>query len=227
MTKNKLILSPSKIERFRQYMDGEFSDYVTNDMVIETIKGEQKLTPKMTFGSAFHAILENGSDPYNWEKDHLVIVGDDLQSVVKIPKKVVDVALKYRDDHPNMVFEVKLKTWLEIGNHNVLLNGRMDGVEGLVLHEQKTSSKPPNVDFYSRSMQWRSYFLMSEGSNELIYNLFNYDETDHLGVPFEIKHMSFKLFPYPEMKDHLVRTISELISFCEYHKITDFIKSKY
>lgn len=227
---SKLIISPSKLERFRQYMEAEWNQAVTADKVIETIKGLQKWTPKMNFGSAFHAILEHGSEHFQWNDDQsaLIVKDSDMPGVVKVPARIVMIAEHYRSQHVNMVYEVKLKKWFDVDGHQVLLNGRMDGIEGLILHEQKTASKPPNVDFYTRSYQWRSYLLMSDDAHCVQYNIFHYKDLDkETGVPTSIEPFEFQLTPYPGMKDHVIRLISELIRFCEHYGITDYIKSKY
>jgi len=222
-----LVISPSKLERFRQYLDGEFYESVTAEKVIESIKGLQPWTPKMTFGTAFHAILEEGISSFPTEENHVIVRTKDLPDVLHIPIQVAKVAEKYRTQHPSMVYEVKLKGYVDTGSHKVLLNGRMDGVEGLHLHEQKTSSRKPDLSFYERSAQWKCYLMMAQDAKLVQYNLFCYQLKEGESIPNEIEPFSFQLLPYPELERDVIHILNEFIRFCKHHGLLSHIESKY
>ncbi len=156
MRHNNYVFSPSKLETYRLYRNEEFNGTITKESVIDTVLGVKKFSKKMSFGTAYHEMLEHGVEPYEAGQVYSVDVdGDDFIFQQEHVQPIID----FRNKHPNTVYECWLPFVIKLGNTNVRIRSRVDAIEGNVIHEFKTSSRGADVSHFERSCQWKLYTL--------------------------------------------------------------------
>lgn len=220
-----LIVSPSKLNTFHLHVTNGYNGYITKEKLVEAIRGETPWSPKMEFGGAFHAVIEHGSEKfYNQSTDLFHVQVDGLEEEYILQPEEVMVAEKYRAKYPGMVNETKASYKLKIGDHNVTIYMRIDGLWGNEVHERKTTDKPAKYENYADSLQWKCYALATE-CQKVVYDVFKYNNP-RVG-PKEIELFQFEFLPYPTMLDDVRHYVDRLIRFCENEDLMDFIKSKY
>ena len=206
-------VSPSLLETFRKYYVGAFNGFITEDKVIDAILRRTVWSDEMTFGSAFHAIIEEGATKYYNEttgKYHIKAEG--MQKELVLDYLEIKEALIHRNKYPSMVHEIPCQLKMYVDGFDVLINMRIDGMNGLDAHEHKTTSKEPKIDQYQDSVQWRCYFLAAD-PNKVQYNIFQYteDETTHR---LNIQPYEFTFYDYPALESDVKKWISLFITFC-------------
>lgn len=223
----RINLSPSKIEKYRQYLKEEYNGFITKNKLIDTIKGLDKWTPKAEFGSAFHAVIEHGAAKYlNNETGNYHIQDKDMPSAVICTFNEIQLADQFHKNHPHMTFETWLAPEIKIDNNIIVLRMRIDGLEGDQIHEQKTTARQLDVDFYHRSQQWKTY-VMATGAPLVQYNIFTYKEPTEKRKEREVSYYPIQFHPgsiqlEQEVKGH----IRGLINFCELNGLMDCIIAK-
>lgn len=198
---------------------------VTEKSVIESIMGTTEWKPAMTFGSAFHKILEvDASQFYDKKLGSYVIQDDQMPEPVIMSQAEVDVANKYRETYPHMIHEIKGKYRTQILDYDITVNMRMDGMDGVVVHEKKTTKQFYGVEGFERSMQWRFYALATE-CRIIQYDIFKITESKT--GPRRIEHIYFQFFPYKGMKVETDRWIIQLIHFAESKGLMEYLIPKW
>jgi hypothetical protein len=150
---SNLSISPSKLENFRKYYDEEFNGYVTAEKVIESIKGETVWSESMSKGSAYHEMIEYGPDPYKLENGIYRVVPEVGDPLI-FNQQEVDPIYQYREEHPGLTFEIPHSYSVSVAGHSITMNMRIDAFWGNEVHDQKTTSKPPALANYEKSLQW-------------------------------------------------------------------------
>lgn len=223
----KVIISPSKLEEFRLHLTDGFNGTITVDKVIDKIKGVSKWAPRMVLGTAVHAILEYG--PGRYRKEGKIIVQEDgMPESVTFTDAEIQPLIKHRSKHPYMVHEIKAKHTLSItteqDSYEVILNMRIDGMEGIAVHEHKTSDKPAEIENYIDSCQWKIY-LLTAGVPIAIYNTFQIKQPK--GKPIEIIPFTFDFHAYRDMPNEITTLLRQFIEFCEHRGLIEYITAKY
>lgn len=163
-------VSVTTLEAFRRYLD-EVSFFDTEQSLIRTIKGEFKGNAKTVTGSAFHKLIEN---PYHSSICTTVYGGDKYVVVdnIAFPHAVAMAGYKFYKEHQGMVYEVPVKMVYNTEYGQVLVNGRIDGVMGKQVEDNKTKyRKMVDATAYMDSCQWK-YYLDMIGCSEFRYNVF-------------------------------------------------------
>jgi hypothetical protein len=151
------------------------SPYDTEEALIESLEGKFTGNDKTKTGGAFHKIIEDPS-ACKLDKDARVIVDDFV-----FTQDQFMVAVSYRKQHPVMIHEVDAyKIYNVNGFGEIMVTGRVDGIEGREIRDAKTKYRQPDFGEYIDSIQWKFYLDM------LKLDVFYYDI-------FEVK--SFKELP--------------------------------
>lgn len=227
----RLKLSPSKIETYRKYLVEEYAGTITAEKVIASIKGEEQWSKQATFGSAAHLVMQFGAEKY-LDKDEksktfgkYVIKDHDMPEAVILTYSEIELFDKFHVDHPNMVWESKAVLVLNVDGHEVTINMRIDGMEGLTIHENKTGKNDLDFDFFEASFQWKCY-LLATLANKVEYNVFSYYEPNTRREEYEVFHDFMVLYPYPTMESDLKEGIRQLIEFCRVHDLMSYLINK-
>lgn len=211
-------ISVTTLEKFRRFITGA-SAYDTEEALIETIKGIFIGNNKTAIGGAFHKIIE-GDYLFNWESK--LTVADNIA----FTSPQAQPALTYRCDHPGMIHEVPTTKWYVTAKGMVMISGRIDGVEGMHVHDAKTKFRSVDLMEYHDSYQWR-YYLDMTGLNRFFYDLFEVKGFEQFsgGNPLTlpdvqfIPHEPYQCLRYPGMEEDCLTLLNE---FMDYIEMRDF-----
>lgn len=173
-------ISTTVLESYRLFMAGE---WMAEDELIATIKGEFTPTPAVRLGLAYGKVLE---DP-----DRYLVPGGYVCEGYQFGLKDVEPALTRIDRRG--VFEAKATK--AYGANEVV--AKADHLLGAHLSEFKTTCSTFNVEKYLDSYQWRFMFDIFEALSGT-YHVFLLD--DHENGVAELKGVeSFNVYPYPQL----------------------------
>lgn len=189
-------IKPSLLDSYRIFKL-EIFDKSLEDM-IKQIKGEDEPSDAMSFGSEVHKYFELGEcDLQPEEINQLQIISS------KIPQGINE--LKFRQEYNGILFSVVI-----------------DRIAGNEVHEFKTSKSFKGVDFYSESLQWQIYSMLTN-CDKFTYHVLTYNDVR----PYKIKyHEPFSFYPYVGMTKNIFDWVYEFIDFCEYHNLIEYIKGE-
>lgn len=137
------------LSQFAYFLD---QDWYTEDRFINDLLTPFDGNELSKFGTDFHTFLENPSFDCNYTTD------------------IVAKATEYRLNHRHLISEIPVRK-----NYNgFLVTARIDGIEGLVIHEHKTSTEN-KLDHYLESYQWRFYLDMLN-TDYFQYNMWVFDQ---------------------------------------------------
>ena len=203
----KIFLSPSKLEKFRDVVSGtwgatpsDFRDYCLR---------RQITTEAMERGKAYHTIIEKGSEVLRADNDAEIVSGPYL---FHFSKEAVELGLNVHQLYNNMLHEVWLNHTMQVKNYDVNIRMRCDGVDGLELHEFKTTGTAKQWLDYEDSLQWRCYQLAMPEIQKVCYHIF------HFGVKNDwCRYNCFSYCPGPiEETERLIKSwIEKLIDWSE------------
>lgn len=216
----------------------EYYGFITVDKVIEGIKGEDVWTPKAEFGTAFHLVIENGAAKYwNESAQKYIIQGEKMPSAIICEYSEIRLADEFHQEYgKDMVFEIRNKYPVKVDRHDIILSMRLDSMYGLEVHENKTTSRPFDQDFYFRSMQWRIY-LWAMDTPKVQYNVFPYKEpaplaegkTRRAGAR-ALREVEYKRLQFFHGGSVMIQEVENwtrrLIEFCERKDLMSYITVK-
>jgi len=223
----KLSISPSKIEQFRLFYTEAFNGFITQENIITYLRGEQEWKDEMRFVSAYHAMIEFGPEKFfDPVRGVYVYTEDRMPGEIVLTKSELLPAIEYRAKYPGMINEMKAKYWTEVAGYRVLINMRIDGMNGLVVHERKTGKRTNGFDYYQASTQWKCYALATE-CKLIQYDIFKYNEPRSGPRKVEYIDPPYQFMPYTGMKNDVDHWIGQLIHFCEINNLMKFLISPY
>lgn len=216
-----LRFSVSKIELYRKFREEAYNGYFSQQDVIDTITGvAPPAGPDADWGTAYHSLIEGKH--FSEVEGGLLVHPPELENGIFIPTAEAAPAIWFRLQHPQMVYEVPLWWDCTIGGHNVRVSMRIDGIEGLELHDTKTSKNPMDLQAYADSHQWRLYCLATSAQR------FHYDHFHRhiLKTGTTIKYQTCSFLPYIGMEKDCRMLIENFIHFCTIHNLLDYVADK-
>lgn len=216
-------LSPSKIEQFRKLYEGEYNGFITTEKVIDYISGKTGFSEEMDFGKAFDCLIEFGPERY-WDDiaQKYVVTDDEIGKAVFFTQNEISEILRYRSTYPNMIYECSWKHEFHVGKYVVDCNMRLDGLNGLDIHERKTlNQNSVDVEMYMRSYQWRIYLLAMK-ARYVQYDIFTIHQTKDMPEK-KITWHDLKFYRDANIQNDVENMIKLTIEFCLDHKLEKFI----
>jgi hypothetical protein len=214
-------LSPSKLESFRAFYHDEM--FASEEQLIKQIKGEDVFKTSFEYGKAYHSLIENGGEIY-LKNGVYAVMSDDMKDPIYITLKEAEPALKFRSEHPLMISEIEAMKAIEFQDYIVLLNMRVDGLEGMKVHEHKTTGSPHKRAKYENSLQWRIY-LFTADVHEVQYNVFQCTDLKQGGKIVE--YTPYNFYRYPTMESDIRSYCRLLISFCEHKHLLNYVEREH
>lgn len=218
-------LSPSMIEQFRKYLDGEYNGYITQEKLLEYVRGETKWKPAMVLGTAYHALIEFNKTDVKYIEGEFYVKTKDMVTPIVFSHKQAEKALVFRNEHPNIVFEVPMSKQITLNGFNIVVSGRADGLEGSEGRDTKTGDKPMDMELWERSYQWRLYCWMA-GLTKFHYDIFQF-KLDKDGVIETVNYETCSFLPYEGMDMDIIQMIGRFLDFCKTNNLMEFIVNKY
>jgi len=190
-------LSVSDLESLRYWRANEDADLAS---LIQRLMHLEPPTPVMKAGRAFAKLMENAPQG---ELTEMPIDGwvfrFELDAELSLPA----------------VRELKAEVLFETPSGPVTLVGKVDGLHGISVHDQKLTERF-DAERYLDSLQWRAYLSMF-GAREFVYDVFvgRYDGrvvtiNDYHRLPF---------YAYPEMRADVQKAVDDLAAVYMEHVI--------
>ena len=215
----RIKISPSLLEQFRLWRAEKFN--ITADRIRDQILGEFKWNDAMSRGAAYHELLEHGGEPY---EKHLTSTqgslsfGDyaspdfnveyhvherEMNKTWKFSQEAAQPALDLHGSYRTMTHEVWSELELEVNGYSIFMRTKMDGIDGLRLHEFKTTGSAKKALDYYESIQWKVYLAAQPELVDVTYHIFQLNKPNT-----KCKYYSFT-FP---REQGLIETIRNEIS---------------
>lgn len=193
-------ISTTTLESFRLFQS---QDWMTEDELIATVRGEFVGNHKVWLGLAFGAVLEH---PAKFRVD----------GGFRVEKLRCPETFEFADAVMNPVFELiadgtvfEAKGMKRYGEHDVV--AKADQLAGSHLIETKATLGYFDFDKYAESYQWRFMADIFEPSR-ITYRVVCLDESD-TGVISLRAVESFALYPYPSVHEDCARLVREFESY--------------
>jgi hypothetical protein len=199
----KISISPSLLDSYRVTQAGLFGK--TGDDLANDIIGKREPTEAMSRGTAYHRLIEEGGQKFYKEipNGKYVSFSDDSGGLLQVPEKHIEYhvpeielqkiwtfseqaaapALKTRADYPNMLHEMKARHTLKLRGFEVEMRMRLDGVDGITVHEFKTKNRAPAMMEYYNALQWRCYLLPFPEIQAVKYTIFHLNDMNTTCTP--------------------------------------------
>lgn len=181
-------MSVSDLESYRYWKAMETGDL---QLLITRLQHREIPTPEMMAGRAFAKLMENAAEETILQQD---VDGwrfaFNLDTEFSIPP----------------VRELKAEQEFDTPNGPVLLVGKVDGLRGLAVHDQKLTERF-DAERYTDSLQWRAYLTMFEAT-EFVYDVFVCTYAGNFVNIYDYQRLPF--YAYPEMRKDVELAVSEL-----------------
>ena len=192
-------ISVTTLESYRLFMQPD-QEWMSEDELIATIKGEFVPTPAVLLGQAYGRVLEN---PPAHRVRGGYAVGD-----YAFNDADVDPALALIDRRG--VFEVKATKTYPSSGGPVEISAVADHLYGGHLSEFKTT-KSFAIDKYLASCQWRFYAEVFQPLT-ITYHVFTLD--DHGNGVAELRNIdSFRVFPYADLHADCCALVDQFVHY--------------
>lgn len=194
------------------------SEMTTEDYIQNLFAGFVP-TPAMEVGTAYHRLIEKGV-----EEENKIFVNSGRFLTVK--PEIMKPALQYRDQHPNMVHEVKATK--QYGNVTVV--AKVDGLEGYEIEEHKTTGyfRP---EAYINSYQPKFYLDVFE-ADACHFNVFEFAplsgataEAMARGIN-NVNTYRLTVERYDNLQRDCFALVQDFVTFLELNKITHIFDKK-
>ncbi len=163
-------ISPSLLEQYRKVSLG--INNKTGKDLVDYMLGECVTSPSMSRGTAYHKILEFGGVPYIGLDGWYRVFEEDLNKTWVFSSSCVAPALEIFNFNPHLLHELWTDYDTVIDGQSVKMRMRLDGLNGLIINEFKTTSGYTKLTDYSKSLQWRAALLAMPQATEVKYTIF-------------------------------------------------------
>lgn len=224
---NLVYISVTTLEEFRRYKQ---FDYITDERMIDRIKGVRTSNPAMNYGTDFWTYVEKPEEAFILPTGSVRMPEYDTY----LPKLIVAKIDHYRACLQSPVFEVPVRARYEFTDlPPIIISGRFDVMEGNIIRDGKTT-KRFDYETYEDSLQWRFYLDML-GLGKFIYDVFEKkgvvddpngakdDDGKLLTWPADVELHSFPFYTYLELKRDCRYWIAEFMAFVRLKNLTDYV----
>lgn len=182
-------LSVSDLETYRYWKASEDSDVPT---LLAKLRHEEPPTPAMEAGRAFAKLFEtaDAGDTAIREVDGWTFDFTAIDAEIAVPP----------------VRELKAEVLFATPHGPVTLVGKVDGLDGLTVHDQKLTERW-EAERYIDSLQWRAYLVMFD-AKAFVYDVF---QARYAGRYVNVNaYETVKFYTYPNVRRDVERAVAEL-----------------
>ena len=210
--KKVIKVSPSILNEFAQFKGGSYEKWgKTQEDFRQYVLGEYSPNPATSRGTAVHSILE-GKPGVN-TLGGVAIHEKELNTNWVFTPDVFLAVHDYGKRYAHAAHEIPDTIRIELAGATVYMNMRFDCLDGLELHEFKTSSKPKKYADYYDSLQWRCYMMALPDVQKVNYHVFVMPEAIPGNIIADVKTYSFT-YPREANNDATVLTwLNELTAW--------------
>lgn len=202
-------LSATLLESFRLWMN---EDWMTTERFIDDLTKPFETSYAADLGKAFHKLNEGNTEgpPYRIELE----CGDiaKFDRTCRLP------------EYPKPITEQKMVKVID--GHQIV--GMIDGGEGSIIHDIKTSQKPFNADKFADSMQWRVYLEIFQADKCVFDFCQLYQPGKRKGdTTWSVKDRhTLPLYRYPKLGDDVRRHINMCVSHLQLWELDEYVKER-
>jgi hypothetical protein len=210
--KKVIKVSPSILNEFAQFKGGSYEKWgKTQEDFRQYVLGEYSPNPATSRGTAVHSILE-GKPGVN-TLGGVAVHEKELNTKWVFTPDVFLAVHEYGKRYEHAAHEIPDTIRIELAGATVYMNMRFDCLDGLELHEFKTSSKPKKYADYYDSLQWRCYMMALPDVQKVNYHVFQMPEAIPGNIIADVKTYSFT-YPREANNDATVLTwLNELTAW--------------
>lgn len=205
-------VSATTLESFRLWSDPE-QEWMSEDDLIATIRGQFVSTPQIELGSAFGQVLET--------PDRFRVNGGYACRGYTFDAATMAEPLKLMD-HRHGVFEAKAaKDYPTLG---VTVISKADQLVGARLFEHKTTTGTFDAQKYCDSYQWR--FMVDAFEPLMVtYHVFVLD--DHGNGVVEVKSIeTMNLYPYAGLHEDCKALVDKFVDYVRLRGLDGFLRER-
>lgn len=195
----------------------------TEEELIQTIKGVFEGNDMTEIGGAYHKIIEGEAVIMNGG-----LVANDIYFTVE----QANPALAFKARHKHLIHEVPVTKVYESRIGPVLISGRVDGLEGREIQDTKCKFRPPDLQEYIDSYQWRYYQDML-GLDLLYYDFFEVKGFKELSfgsprllpdVTIEV-HERLQCVRYRNMREDCLSMLNDFLDYIDNRNFWSLLKT--
>ena len=227
-------ISPTMLESWRLAKDGVYENSM--QQLIEKLQKKFEPNEAISRGTAFHELIENGTNKYLKQIERIVGSGKNKQresvTVARVYEKSmslwwefgeqpVSVVDEYRKSHPLLSHETWENITIPVGRYEVTILMKIDGLEGLSIREAKTTGRAKNYNDYLNSMQWKVYLYALDDAIEVVYDVFVLNEKND-----KCAYSEFVYKRPDNIKEVVMNELRSFISWLEVSENIELVKSE-
>lgn len=210
-------VSATTLESFRLWLQPD-QEWMTEDDLLATIRGQFVPTPEILVGSAFGKVLEK-PEKYRIRGGY-AYADRRFAGPITFSDDTMAPALALMN-HKDGVFEAKAAKDYPGG---VTVISVADQLVGARLYEHKTTTSTFSAEKYLDSFQWR---LMVDAFEpvSVTYHVFMLD--DHGNSVVEVKAIeSLTVYPYPDCHRDCADLVRQFVEYCELRGLVDLLRKR-
>lgn len=226
-------ISVSKVEAFDKWTSRQTEEneqFNNEDTFLQTLKGVFVQIDHAKYGECFHAIVE-GTAIY-WTMHDTNDVNSPAgytcgpKGEAFIPDSQAKHAIEYRNAHPYMTKELPINKLYHLRDCDLIITGRIDGIEGNWLRDTKTKySNPDVVEDYYNALHWKFYLDMM-GMDMLFFDIFQVSGFKTIKDCLTAKIKPWEPLPvkrYPTLERDITEAMEDLIEYLTFKNLLDWI----
>jgi hypothetical protein len=197
-------ISPSLLGTWDNVKTGAYN--TTEKTLEDYILGVFTPSSAMRRGTAYHLLLENGPERYRNEKGEYQILVD--TETFTFTEQAARPAIELHELYTGGAHEVWGRWETKVEGEDIISHMRIDLLNGAIINEFKTSSRPKKYLDYLMSWQWKMYCLAFPDAQGVMYHNFalNTGNTD-------CHYSSFYYAPYADMEKDVVTALGGLVAY--------------
>jgi hypothetical protein len=202
-------ISVTLIDQYRKFM---LDEYVSEQDLIESVKGVWKPTRKVLCGQSFDSIVQ---DPLRYQTEDGYSCDGISWPGGEMEEKVLPLFQHIKTWQPKEIRPVT------VNETPVNLVTKVDALDADGIVEVKTTWSGFDYERYQAAHQWRHY-LLNFGAKWIRYHVFDWREP--ASGPFKLYGVeTFTLYPYAGMEAECLETLGGLVDFIKSKKLEQYV----
>lgn len=225
-------ISVSKVEAFHKWVARQTEDneaFNNEESFLATLMGKFVQIDHAKYGECFHAIVEGTATHEIYrpnEPDPDGTWGGWKYKEVIIPDSQGRHAVDYRNAHPYMTKELPVSKLYHLRDCDLIITGRIDGLEGNVLRDTKTKySNPDIMEDYIQSIQWK-FYLDIMAMDTLMFDIFQVSGFKSIADCLTAKIKPWEPLPvkrYPTMTQDITEAMEDLMEYLRFKNLLEYV----
>lgn len=223
-------ISVSKVEAFDKWTSRQTEEneqFNNEDTFLQTLKGIFVQIDHAKYGECFHAIVEGTATPVELKDAEGKPFMAYKYKEVCIPAAQAKYAADYRVAHHLMTKEMPINKLYHLRDCDLIITGRIDGIEGNWLRDTKTkySSNVDVVADYISALHWK-FYLDIMGMDMLFFDIFQVSGFKTIKDCLSAKIKPWEPLPvkrYPSLERDITEAMEDLIDYLTFKNLLDWI----